>query len=89
MNHVQILHSGEVQNLHSAEVHFFPPGGQNANFSSPRGGKYFPQASRQKLPPGKPDCNLCTHARMQNLHSGRKRRIPFAYSYNDPFRFVY
>lgn len=69
MNHVQILHAGEVQNLHSSGV-------QILHAQTPAG-KDFRQAGVRKLPPGLEANialwragNIFTQACMQILHAG-------------------
>jgi hypothetical protein len=52
MNHVQILHSGDVQNLHAIEGQILPAGSLDAGIACLPEGIFCPLARMQDLPLG-------------------------------------
>jgi hypothetical protein len=84
MNHVHFLHSGEMQNLHSIEMHFLHPGCLRAIFSLSPKGKFRIPANMHFLLSGvraenafRPEGDSCPHANWQYLHSGVHANIAF------------
>jgi hypothetical protein len=84
MNHVHFLHSGEMQNLHSIEMHFLHPGCLRAIFSFSPKGKFCIPANMQFLLSGVNAENAfrrkgssCLKAIRRILHSGLHAKIAF------------